>query len=157
MKVAAKKSSTQKAPTKGKVVYMILGGEKNIHRAVNSELDYLDLSIHGIPKSSIISIAEYLDIPMKDMADLVNLSPKTLERKKNTDLLSEVVSSQAIEIASTIAHGIEVFDDMETFKHWLNKENRAIAGKKPLEIMNTATGLKIINTILTRIEEGVYS
>ena len=165
MAVIAKQHKTEKEKSpyvglinpKENLLYAILGGSKTIKKTVKSDLDYLELSMTGVPKSAIVSVAKYLGLTMKDMADLVNLSPKTLERKKPTDLLSESVSSQAIEIAATLAHGIQVFDTLEKFNHWVFKENRALKGKRPINIMNTATGLKMINALLTRIEEGVYS
>ena len=94
---------------------------------------------------------------MKDMANLLNISYKTLGRKKNTDLLSSLASSLTIEIADTITKGLYVFEDATKLNRWLHKENKALNGNKPFDLLNTPTGIKLVNQILGRIGEGVYS
>ena len=49
------------------------------------------------------------------------------------------------------------FEDEEKVKHWVNKENRALNGMKPVSLFSTLTGLNMVNDVLGRIEEGVYS
>lgn len=142
---------------KEELMFMILGGSKALKREVKSELDYLDLSINGLPKAAVINVGKYMNLSIQEMAELVNVSRKTLDRKKPTDLMKGTVGSQTIEIASTIAHGIEVFDTIEKFNAWSVRKNRALNEKAPIEVMNTPTGLKLVNAILTRIEEGVHS
>jgi putative toxin-antitoxin system antitoxin component (TIGR02293 family) len=94
---------------------------------------------------------------MKDMAMLLNVSYKTLGRKKKTDILDSLSSSLSIELAGTVAKGLTVFEDMDKFSRWLQKENRALQGKKPFELLSTPTGIKMVNKLLGRIEEGVYT
>lgn len=94
---------------------------------------------------------------MKDMADLLNVSYKTISRKKNKDILDELSSSLIIEIAGTIATGLALFEDAVKLRRWLKKENKALKGKKPIDLLNTPTGIKLVNNILHRIEEGIYT
>ena len=54
-------------------------------------------------------------------------------------------------------HAFEIFQDDEKVKGWMNIENKALKGMKPVQLMDTLTGLNMINDILGRIEEGVYS
>ena len=103
------------------------------------------------------ALAHTLDIPMRTMAYLLNLSEKTLGRKKPDDLLDKLPSSLSIEIAQTVARGIEVFEDRNKFNRWLKKENKALRGQKPFDLLNTPTGIKLVNQVLGRIEDGVYS
>jgi uncharacterized protein (DUF2384 family) len=39
----------------------------------------------------------------------------------------------------------------------MNKENRALNNMKPVQLLETMTGINMVNDILGRIEEGVYS
>ncbi|WAC15269.1 MbcA/ParS/Xre antitoxin family protein [Dyadobacter pollutisoli] len=66
-------------------------------------------------------------------------------------------SSLSIEIANTIAKGLSVFGNVNALNRWLQKGNKALNNQKPFDLMNTPTELKLINQILGRIEEGVYS
>ncbi|GAC1438861.1 MAG: hypothetical protein NVSMB63_03260 [Sediminibacterium sp.] len=122
-----------------------------------SGIDFVTACNKGIPKLSVINLAEIMDVPMKDIAALLNVSYKTLGRKKSADILDSLASSLSIEIAHTIAKGLSVFESPDKLKHWLQKENKALHGKKPFELLNTPTGIKMVNRVLGRIEEGVYT
>lgn len=146
----------QKAPA-SQMTWMILGGKQFMDEQPSSALDFLAATGRGVPKSSIENLAEVMDVPMKDMATLLNLSYKTLSRKKKTDVFGDLVSSLSIEIAGTVAKGLAVFEDAEVLNRWLHKENKALKGQKPFDLLNTPTGIKLVNQVLGRIEDGVYS
>lgn len=137
--------------------WAILGGTTFMINEPVSALDFLAASIKGIPKEAVQHLAAIMKIPMKDMAALLNISYKTLARKHKTDILNTVVSSLSIEIANTIAKGLAVFENPDTLNRWLHKENKALNGKKPFNLLNTPTGIKLVNQVIGRIEEGVYS
>ena len=135
----------------------ILGGKDFISTVPKSALDYVRIANKGIKKQSVTRLAELMDIPMKDIAALLNISYKTLGRKKETDTLDSISSSISIEIAETISKGLSVFEDSDKLSRWLQKENRALQGEKPIDLLNTPTGIKMVNKVLGRIEEGIYT
>jgi putative toxin-antitoxin system antitoxin component (TIGR02293 family) len=139
------------------ITWRLLGGPHFMLNKPVSTLDFVAAGIRGIRKRSVAALAHTLDIPMRTMAHMLNLSEKTLGRKKPDDLLDKLPSSLSIEIAQTVARGIELFEDRDKFNRWLQKENRALRGQKPFDLLNTPTGIKLVNQILGRIEEGVYS
>ena len=139
------------------ITWIILGGKTFMASKPSSILDFVTASSKGIPKLSVLNLAAVLDVPMKDMAVLLNVSYKTLGRKKKTDVMDTISSSLSIEIANTIAKGLSVFEDSAKLNRWLHKENRALNGQKPFDLLNTPTGIKLVNQILGRIEEGVYT
>jgi len=139
------------------ITWIILGGKTFMATKPSSIFDFVTASSKGIPKLSVLNLAAVLDVPMKDMAVLLNVSYKTLGRKKKTDVMDTISSSLSIEIANTIAKGLSVFEDPVKLNRWLHKENRALNGQKPFNLLNTPTGIKLVNQVLGRIEEGVYT
>ena len=135
-----------------------LGGDDLVANPIVSDYDVLYSSAQGIAKASVDQLANHLGISRKSMAeDILDLSVKTLERKAPTDKLDKKTSSHALEIAKTLQHAFEVFEDAEKVKQWINKENRALNGMKPVAFFDTLTGLNMVHDVLGRIEEGVYS
>lgn len=139
------------------IKWELLGGKLFSASMPATALDFYDVVSSGIPKLSVDILAEIMEIPMTRMALLLNLSYKTLTRKNIKDLLDPVVSSHTYELSGVIAKGLEVFEDGDKLNKWLNKENRALKGKKPFDLLNTPTGIRLVNQILGRLEEGVYS
>ncbi|WP_159471312.1 antitoxin Xre/MbcA/ParS toxin-binding domain-containing protein [Dyadobacter sp. 3J3] len=146
----------RKAPA-NEITRMILGGKQFMLNEPVSGLDFLLASDKGVTKLSIESLANVLEVPMKDMAVLLSLSYKTLTRKKKTDVFGNLVSSLSIEIANTIAKGLSIFEDSEKLNRWLHKGNKALNQQKPFDLLSTPTGIKLINQVMSRIEDGVYS
>ena len=135
-----------------------LGGNSIITHPVVSDFDLIAIGAAGISKAAVDALAAYLGISRKVLAeDIFDLSVKTFERKSPADKLDKRTSSHALEIAGVLQHAFEVFEDEEKVKRWVNTGNRALNGAKPLDLFATLTGLTIVNDILGRVEEGVYS
>lgn len=133
-------------------------GSASRRTGIRSVFEGIDLATEGISKASIDNLATLLGVSKKKMAEEILLvSVKTIERKKANDKLDKRTSSHAIEIARVMQHAYEVFEDEEKAKAWLNKENRALQSKKPVELLETLSGINLVNDVLGRIEEGVYS
>ena len=127
-------------------------------RSIKSEFDIIKLGHNGITKAEIETLAKNMGITRKAIAeDIFDLSVKTLERKSPKSLLDKKTSSHALEIARVMAHALIVFEDQEKVKRWINKPNRALNNMSPIQLFDTLTGLNLVNDILGRIEEGVYS
>lgn len=135
-----------------------LGGKSKIKKAIRSDFDIVSLSNEGITKASAESLAEHLGISRKAFAEeILDMSVKTLERKRATDKLDKRISSHILEIARVVDHAFTVFEESDKVKRWLHKENRALNNVKPIKLFDTLTGLNMVNDVLGRIEEGVYS
>jgi putative toxin-antitoxin system antitoxin component (TIGR02293 family) len=123
-----------------------------------SDFEFIHLGTRGVQKEFIDVLANDLGITRKAMAeDILNVSVKTMERKTKTEKLDKRISSHALEVAKVLQHAFEVFENEEKVKRWVNKENRALNDKKPVELFDTLTGINMVSDILVRIEEGVYS
>ena len=122
-----------------------------------SEFTFYEWGKIGLSKSSIISLAESLDLPMLQMAELHNLYYKTISRKKGNELMDSWVSAHAIEIAAVAAKGFSVFESDTKFNRWLRKPNTALHFQTPLSLLKSPTGIRLVGQVLGRIEEGIYS
>ena len=135
----------------------ILGGKHFMPTVPKTNFEYIKVVNSGIKKQSVTRLAQLMNIPMKDMAALLNISYKTLGRKRESDKLDTISSSLSIEIAEVLSKGFSVFEDVGKLSRWLQKPNRALQGEKPIDLLNTPTGIKMIIRLLGRIEEGIYT
>lgn len=143
--------------TKDEIKWELLGGVLLSKNAPTSTLEFYDFVKNGLPKLSVDNLVEVMKIPMTTMAEILNLSYKTLTRKNRKDLLSPTVSFHTYEMSDVIAKGFEVFEDETKLNNWLHKQNRALKGKTPFELLDSPTGIKLVHQVLGRLEEGVYS
>lgn len=136
----------------------LLGGALSLAIPIKNYYDLILLSRAGVSKASAESVISFTGMSKKRFVeDILNLSIKTLERKQADDKLDIRTSSLIIEVARVLEHTYKVFDDKEKVQRWLSKPNNALHGETPLSLFSTPTGIGMIEDVLTRIEEGVYS
>jgi putative toxin-antitoxin system antitoxin component (TIGR02293 family) len=135
-----------------------LGGSAYFKLDIRTDFDIIKASESGITKASVDELSRNIGVSKKDMAEeILDVSIKTLERKNPSDKLDKKISSHVLEVARVMQHAFDVFEDEEKAKQWLNHANRALNGATPVQLLDTMTGINMVNDVLTRIEEGVYS
>jgi putative toxin-antitoxin system antitoxin component (TIGR02293 family) len=135
-----------------------LGFPASAAKKMVSSFDFINLGISGVTKGAVNTLASHLGISRKYISEnIFDISVKTFERKEDKAKLDKKISSHALEIARVVQHAYEVFRDEEKVKRWLNTQNKALNNFKPVALFDTLTGLNMVNDILGRIEEGVYS
>lgn len=91
------------------------------------------------------------------MAALLNIAERTIQRKRDDELLDVSTSEQVIQIAEVYSRGNEVFGSSSNFQAWMNTESIPFGGKRPLELLPSRYGAQMILDEIGRIEAGVFS
>src|SRR5687767_9506169 len=84
---------------------------------------YIDLARKGITKGSFMKFVESLDYSLKEIAEILNISERTLHRYKDATKLSKDASERALHLANLYTKGAEVFGSKEAFNAWLKQPN----------------------------------
>ena len=84
------------------ITWVILGGMKFMAKEPVSTYDFLTASSKGITKQAVMNLANVMDVPMKDIATLLNMLFKTLGRKQKKDPLERLSSSLSIELPTPL-------------------------------------------------------
>jgi putative toxin-antitoxin system antitoxin component (TIGR02293 family) len=132
----------------------ILGGKDALNSPLNDSLDQIHLIENGIPRKSLLKLIENISFSLKDMAELLHVSEKTLKRN---ELLDTPLADQIMQLAILFTRGFEVFGSKVDFLEWIDIENQALSNKKPKEFLGTSVGRQLIEDILGRVEYGIYS
>jgi putative toxin-antitoxin system antitoxin component (TIGR02293 family) len=89
---------------------------------------------------------------------VVGISDRTLSRRlANNERLSAEESDRTVRLARIVALAINTLGDSKKASSWLQTPNRALDGQRPLDLLDTDTGAKSVETVLGRIEYGIYS
>ncbi|MGK7922438.1 MAG: antitoxin Xre/MbcA/ParS toxin-binding domain-containing protein [Trichodesmium sp.] len=140
-------------------IYQILGFNtipKNILE-LPQEMQIITIIRQGFSIISVIKVAEYCGLSESQMAALLATSERTISRrKKDQKPLDLSESDRLYRIARIVAHTLDIFESVETARDWLKKSNRALAGKTPLELLDTDAGTQQVDEVLNKIEYGIY-
>jgi len=138
-------------------IAQILGKQSVPHLQMNTYFDMIALGDHGLTKNALTNLAEFLNLSMGQMAQLVSISERTLQRYSASHKLSSAISEHVLHITEVVAKGLDVFEQRENFLAWLNHPNTALADKTPLTLLKSRFGLDILLKELGKLEHGVFA
>jgi len=150
-------STISEAAVQYDTLKVILGGNKSVPKAISSDMDLINLSRHGVRKSSLKSLAGYLGISMEKMSSLVHSSHRNIQRKDEDELLDTLKTGKVLELAAFIKRGIDVIGTEDAFREWVHSPIIALGNRKPIDFLDTTFGIQMALKVLGRLEQGVFS
>ncbi len=135
----------------------VLGGKKVLKMSIQNQMDLVTLSHKGVTKDALLHLAKYLSFSMNQMAQLLPVTERTIQRYTLKKHFNRVVSEQILQIAEVAAKGSEVFEGRDKFITWMNHPNVALDKKTPMSLLNSKYGVDMVLEELGRIEHGVFS
>lgn len=101
---------------------------------------------------SIKKLTRYKDAAI---ARWLHISPRTLNTYNSTKkVLDKRLSEQVIMLRTVLEKGNAVFGNSEAFDTWLDTSNFFFDGKKPINFLDTTSGIRYIFDRLTALEYG---
>ena len=136
----------------------VLGGRRALKRNVESDSQLVLLIREGLPVDTLTKIAHDLSIDRRKLARAVGISERTLSRRLATAArLTAEESDRTVRLARVVAMATETLGTSAKASSWLQNPNRALEGQVPLDLLDTETGVRAVETILGRIDYGLYS
>jgi putative toxin-antitoxin system antitoxin component (TIGR02293 family) len=136
-------------------VTQLLGGKKTLGREVRTRMDLIDLSRKGVSKEALLYLAKFMGLPVSQMAALLPVTERTIQRYAPKEHFDRVVSENILHLAEVAARGLEVFENSDNFKAWINQPSTALGGRSPKSLLPSRFGIDMVLDELTRIEHGV--
>jgi len=119
-----------------------------------SEKDFLIGARKGIRKSKLLSIARESGLTLKELSSYLRISTRSIQEKESSQLIAPGPSERALYIAKLFKSGIDIFGSQNKFHNWLNSDNPAMGGEKPVSYLDTFSGIQLVIDELNAIEYG---
>jgi putative toxin-antitoxin system antitoxin component (TIGR02293 family) len=124
------------------------GGPKGIIKRIKKGMSYKELLL----------LQAKLGVDKEMLAGLLKISPRTFERRRVDGRIDSQETDRALRLGRIIQRAIEMYDgDEGAAKAWLRQSVPALEGMKPLELIETEAGAVLVESLIGRIEAGVYS
>jgi putative toxin-antitoxin system antitoxin component (TIGR02293 family) len=120
-------------------------------------LQLIDWSRQGLVGTEAGRVAGLLGVSDKEMAPLLNQSIATFHRQAKTGRLDAATSERLLLLGQLANYGATVFQDQGKFTRWLRRPLRLLGERAPLDLMDSPTGVQLVEDILGRIDYGVFS
>ena len=134
-----------------------LGGDPALGRSLRTEADLQAAIREGFPQTVIEEVMHAADLTLKELAATLDLSPRSLQRRRGQGRLAQYESDRIYRLARIIALAKHYLGDDEIALRWLRRPNRALGGSAPLETIDTEPGARKVENVLGRIAYGGVS
>ena len=135
----------------------VLGGEHALPRKIETRMDLIELGDKGVTKDALLRLATYLSLSLSQMAKLLPITERTIQRYSRKKRFNRVVSEQILQIAEVAARGVEVFGDRDRFLSWIKQPSTGLGNRTPTTLLGSRFGTEMVLDELGRIEHGVVS
>lgn len=132
--------------------YGLLGGNK-----FTNDFDILNLAREGFPKSTLLSLAKKISLNIQELANILHISERTLQRYEDDAVIKKEYAEKAVELARLYTRGEKVFGSMDKFKLWIKNPNYVFKGEAPVSLLDTSAGFDMVFKELGRIEHGIFA
>ncbi len=134
-----------------------LGGERILGRRLSSEGDLREAIREGFRPAVVEELMRASGLTLKELASALDLSPRTLQRRRDRGRLAHFESDRLYRLARIVAIANDFLGDRERALRWLKRPNRALGGIAPVAAIDTEPGARQVENILGRIAYGGIS
>jgi putative toxin-antitoxin system antitoxin component (TIGR02293 family) len=96
-------------------------------------------------------------LTLKELAESLDLSPRSLQRRRRSGRLARFESDRLYRLARIVALAHESLGSQELAARWLRRSNRALGGIAPIAAVDTELGARQVENVLGRIAFGGVS
>ncbi len=136
----------------------VLGGRKVLGKTIRKPHELAQLVREGLPANSVTALAQRLHLGNRVLSAKLGIPQRTLTRRLSQgSVLTAAESDRTVRMARVCANAVQMIGDQEKAIDWLNTPNRALGGERPLDLLDTDLGARMVEDVLGRIAYGVYS
>jgi putative toxin-antitoxin system antitoxin component (TIGR02293 family) len=134
-----------------------LGGRNVLGRNLASQRDLCEAIREGFPPAVVEELMRASGLTLKELADALDLSPRSLQRRRRSGRLARFESDRLYRLARIVALAQQSLGDRQRAARWLKRSNRALGGAAPISAMDTELGARQVENVLGRIAYGGIS
>jgi putative toxin-antitoxin system antitoxin component (TIGR02293 family) len=121
-----------------------------------SDFNLAEIVEGGLPLTTLGLLRER-GLSAAEVGELV-ISPRTLKhRRVRNESLSQKETDRAVRVARIVALAGEVFGNPDKALLWLRSPDERLTGRAPLNLLQTESGGRLVESMLWALDEGIYT
>ncbi len=111
----------------------------------------------GFSFTTVKRYQSQLGLDLKQVADAIQVNPRTLDRRKSEGKLHPGESERLLRHARIFELTVSLFEnDTKEAIEWLNTPNLGLGDETPFEFAKTEIGAREVETLIVQLEHGVF-
>ena len=109
----------------------------------------------GVHVTRFDQLLEKTGLQKQVLAGLLGMDPRTIDNyRKQSKSFAALEGELLLKLDTLFDFGMDVFGSNEDFKAWLYSPAFALQDRKPIDFLNTSTGVDLVELALQRIVHG---
>lgn len=110
----------------------------------------------GFLKEQLLELKERYGISLETMAKILDIADRSIQNKPLDFRFTGNVAEKILGLSDIYSYGVEVFEERDKFRKWIDTPNPVLDNKRPLELFSTQLGMQQVKQELARIDYGIY-
>lgn len=133
----------------------LLGGHRDEVREADQ---WHERILAGLAFDAVEKVKAHASLTDAEMARLLGIGEATLRRARaSRATLDAPTSDRLYRLSKTLATAEEVLEGTDNAMSWMRRPQSALGGRAPLALLVTQAGADQVETLLRRIDYGVYT
>ena len=111
----------------------------------------------GLSTDLFPKVAACLSVSERQLADTVDITISTLTRRKRIGRFTTAESERLYRLIRIYNRALDVLGSEKSARKWLTTPVKALGWEQPLEYAGTEAGAREVESVLGRIEHGIFS
>lgn len=112
----------------------------------------------GLSFAALERLRRAMDLPAHTVAAILHIPLRTLQRRKDEERLRPDESDRLVRLARLFGEALRLFEgDAAAARAWLESPLAALGGTTPLDLAQTEPGAGEVETLIGRLEHGVFA
>jgi putative toxin-antitoxin system antitoxin component (TIGR02293 family) len=139
-------------------LHAVLGRRKVLGKAIKKSDDLAQLVRKGLPAGTVTALAEKLHLGNGVLSRKLAIPQHKLTRRlSQASLLTPAESDRTVRMARVYAKAVEMIGGQDKAMEWLHTPNRTLGGERPLDLLATDRGARMVKDVPDRIAYGACS
>lgn len=145
------KAMPARVATTAKFVTLVTGPRGNVTEVIRGMRQ-------GMSADIVPQVAQRLGLSQEKLFENLRLPRSTMKaRLGKNQSLSATEQDRMYRIGRVWDRAVDVLEDDEAARAWINRDNRSLGGESPLSLLDTEAGYELVLDTLGRIESGVVA
>ncbi len=131
-----------------------IGGEQILQTPATTARDLIELVRHGLPIQAVDALVARGHLTPAELDRLV-MPRKTLYHRRKLGRLTAGQSDRLLRVARILALTEETFANRAKAQAWLRRPTRPLADERPLDLLDTEEGARVVERLLGHIAHGI--
>lgn len=145
-------------------------GNQSFHYATfarSNVLERIDVVRRGVPPGVVAVMADDLGVEQGYLIDHLGLARSTIARKVKSNVALSTRESESVlgvaqlvglvETMMTESGGPDGFDPAGWVGQWIGRAHPALGNRRPVELLDTTEGQRLVTSILQQSQSGAYA